>query len=301
MSAAAGDGEVWLLVNPTAGRGRGAAYAQAAVTALRASGRRPRVLQGRTPEAALDLARSAVGEGVDRLVVVGGDGMVHLAAQALAASATALAVLPAGSGEDTARLLGIPRRDPVAAVRALLEAPVRVMDLGRDADGGWFVGVLASGFDSAVNDRANRMRWPTGRSRYNLALLAELGVFRPLHYRVVLDGEPHDLEAMLVAVGNGPSYGGGMRVCDTASVLDGLLDVLVLAPMRTAEFVRVFPQVYTGRHLRHPKVRVHRARTVTIDAVGVTAYADGERVGSLPRSLSVEPGALRVVAPRPLR
>jgi len=227
--------------------------------------------------------------------------MVHLAAQALAASATALAVLPAGSGEDTARLLGIPRRDPVAAVRALLEAPVRVMDLGRDADGGWFVGVLASGFDSAVNDRANRMRWPTGRSRYNLALLAELGVFRPLHYRVVLDGEPHDLEAMLVAVGNGPSYGGGMRVCDTASVLDGLLDVLVLAPMRTAEFVRVFPQVYTGRHLRHPKVRVHRARTVTIDAVGVTAYADGERVGSLPRSLSVEPGALRVVAPRPLR
>ena len=119
-------------------------------------------------------------------------------------------------------------------------------------NGRWFAGVLGSGFDSMVNERANRMTWPSGRSRYNLAILAELRTFRPVPYTLELDGETWQTEAMLVAVGNGSSYGGGMRVCPDARLDDGLLDVTVLGPISKLEFLRVFPTVYKGTHVAPP-------------------------------------------------
>ena len=123
-----------------------------------------------------------------------------------------------GTGNDFARALGLPVRDPAAAGRLVAEALKAVaasatLDLGR-AGGRWFGTVLASGFDSRVNDRGNRMRWPAGRFKYDLAMLAELAAFRPVPYRITLDdGAVLEIEATLVAVGNGPSYGGGMRIC----------------------------------------------------------------------------------------
>ena len=170
------------------------------------------------------------------------------------------------------------------------------VDLGR-ANGRWFAGVLGSGFDSMVNERANRMSWPSGRSRYNLAILAELRTFRPVPYELVLDGEPWATEAMLVAVGNGSSYGGGMRVCPDARLDDGLLDITVLGPISKPEFLRVFPTVYKGTHVRHPAVTVRRARRITLTSPGVTAYADGERVSVLPVTCDAVPDGMRVFAP----
>jgi len=145
-----------------------------------------------------------------------------------------------------------------------------------------------------VNERANRMSWPRGRSRYNLAILAELRTFRPIPFVLDFDGDTWHTEAMLVAVGNGPSYGGGMMVCPDARLDDGHLDVTVLGPMSKPEFIRVFPTVYKGTHVGHPAVTVRQARSVTLTAEGVTAYADGERVSVLPVTCAAVPGALTV-------
>ena len=288
--------EIALLVNPTSGRGRGARLCEPVAERLRQHGCDVDVVVGRDADEAFDQARNRVAKGVDALVAVGGDGLVNMALQVVAGTATPLGIVPAGTGNDVSRSLGLPLDDPVAAVDLLATAEPRAVDVGR-AVGRWFGGVLSSGFDSMVNERANRMTWPPGRSRYNLAIAAELRTFRPIPYVLELDGERWETEAMLVAVGNGSSYGGGMRVCPGAVMDDGLFDVTVLGPISKVEFVRVFPQVYSGRHVDHPAVTVRRAQRVSLAAPGVTAYADGERVALLPVTCDVVPGALQVLAP----
>jgi diacylglycerol kinase (ATP) len=284
-----------LLVNPVSGKGRGARLLAPVGERLRSAGVDVDVIVGRDADEAFDLVRTVVASdpGVDGVVAVGGDGLVNLAVQVVAGTGVPLGIIPAGSGNDIARALGIPRGDPVAAADLVLAGTTRAVDLGR-ADGRWFAGVLGSGFDSMVNERANRMSWPTGRSRYNLAILAELRVFRPVPFVLELDGERWETEAMLVAVGNGSSYGGGMRVCPDARLDDGLLDVTVLGPISKPEFLRVFPSVYKGTHVHHRAVTVRRARTVVLSSPGVTAYADGERVAALPVRCDAVPAALQV-------
>ncbi|MFF4253178.1 diacylglycerol kinase [Streptomyces sp. NPDC001663] len=293
--------EITLFVNPTAGRGRGAHAAQPAASALRAAGFAVRTVSGENAEEAFTRARAAVADGTGALVAVGGDGMLNLALQAVAGTATPLGLVAVGTGNDFARALGLPLRDPAAAGRvladALKEGRLRDIDLGQ-ADGHWFGAVLASGFDSRVNDRGNRMRWPKGRLRYDLAMLAELAAFRPFPYRITLDdGDVQEVEATLVAVGNGPSYGGGMRICPGADLTDGLFDVTVVGDCGRATLLKVFPSVYRGTHVEHPKVTVFRAAKVELAAEGITGYADGERLGPLPLTARCVPGALRVVGP----
>jgi diacylglycerol kinase (ATP) len=283
-------------VNPTSGKGKGARVAAAALPRLRAAGLDVTELRGTDSDHATELARAAVADGTDALVVIGGDGSVHLGLQAVAGTTTPLGILPAGTGNDAARVLCIPLDDPVAAAGIVAAGHVRAVDVAR-AGTRWFVGVLAAGFDARVNERANRMRRPRGRMRYNVAMVAELGVFRPIPYHLELDGEVWSADAMLVAVGNGPSYGGGMLVLDGAVIDDGLLDVLVLRKISRPELLRVFPKVYTGAHLEHPAVEVRRARRVTLAAPNIVAYADGERVAPLPLTVEVVPGGLRVLAP----
>jgi diacylglycerol kinase (ATP) len=289
--------KIALLVNPTSGRGRGARLAGPAAARLRAAGLTVRELVGADAAEAMELARRAVADGVDGVVVVGGDGMVNLALQAVAGTAVPLGLVPAGTGNDVARLLGLPRGDPVAAVDVVVAGRVRAIDAGRSG-GRWFATVLASGFDSRVNDRANRMTWPAGRMRYNAAILAELRVLAPLRYTVEADGQRLETDAMLVAVGNGPSYGGGMRVCPDARADDGLLDVTIVGPVSAGTFLRLFPKVYRGTHVLDARITTLRARTVSLAAAGVTAYADGERVGALPVTCEAVPGAVHVFAPR---
>ena len=230
----------------------------------------------------------------DALIVVGGDGMVHLACQALAGSELPLGVIPAGTGNDTARSVGIDRKDPRKAANAVIRGHVRVVDLA-DVAGTRVATVVATGFDAKVNERANQMTWPSGQMRYNLATLAELRTFRPLSYQLELDGEHHRLEAMLVAVGNGPSFGGGLRITEGALLDDGLLDVVIIKPMSKAGLVRTYPKLFKGTHVTVPQYEHHRVRSVTIAAPGVVAYADGERFGALPVTVDCVPGALNVL------
>ena len=285
-----------LLTNPTSGKGRGRRTAAIALPRLTEAGFDVREMVGRDGDEALDLARKAVADEVESLVVVGGDGMVHLAAQALAGTATNLGIIPSGTGNDVARYVGIPRTDPQLAADVVVGSRVRTIDLARAA-GTYFVTVLASGFDSKVNERANAMAWPRGQMRYNLATLAELRVFEPLPYVLELDGEVRTLEAMLVAVGNGESFGGGLRITHGASLDDGRLDVVIIKPMSKAKLVRTYPKLFSGRHVGIPEYERHLVRSVTVAAPGISAYADGERIGALPLTVEVVPQALRVLVP----
>ncbi len=287
-----------VLVNPTSGKGRGAKLLDPVADLLRRAGAVVDVVQGRDADEAFDRLRDRVASGVDGVVAVGGDGLVNLALQVVGGTGVPLGIVPAGTGNDIARSLGLAIDDPLAAAGLVARGHTRTVDLGR-ANGRWFAGVLGSGFDSMVNERANRMTWPRGRSRYNLAILAELRTFRPVPFVLDFEGETWHTEAMLVAVGNGSSYGGGMRVCPGARLDDGLLDVTVLGPISKPEFIRVFPTVYKGTHVNHPAVRVRRARNVTLRADRVIAYADGERVSVLPLTCDSVPGALTVYAPGP--
>jgi diacylglycerol kinase (ATP) len=287
--------EIALLTNPTAGRGRGARHRDAALARLRESGFVVRNLQGRDADEAADLARACVADGVDALVVCGGDGLVHLGVQAVAGTGTPLGLIPSGTGNDVARYLGLPRTDPVAAADRIIASRLRTIDLARSGER-WFVTVLAAGFDAIVNERANAMTWPRGQMRYNLATLAELRTFRPIPYVLELDGETMEHEAMLVAVGNGPSFGGGLRITEGALLDDGLLDVVVITRMSKPKLVRSYPRLFTGRIDGVAEYVHRRVRTATIAAPGIVSYADGERFGPLPLTVECVPGALDVIA-----
>jgi diacylglycerol kinase (ATP) len=288
--------EIALLVNPTAGRGRGARAGREVAGRLHDAGHAVRQLIGRDVSESQDMAREAVAQGTDALVVVGGDGMVHLGLQAVGGTEVPFGVVPAGSGNDFARAIGVPLRDTAAAASIVVAGAERRIDLGRMGDQ-WFAGVVAAGFDARVNDRANRMRWPRGRMRYNAAMLVELGVFHPVPYLLDLDGDAWETSAMLVTIGNIPSYGGGMRVTPGAILDDGLLDIMIVKPLSKARFLTVFPRVYTGSHVDLPFVEIRRAKQARIDAPGITAYADGERLGPLPQTFEAVPAALRVLVP----
>ncbi|WP_415948737.1 diacylglycerol kinase [Streptomyces sp. KLOTTS4A1] len=291
--------EITLFVNPTAGRGRGAHAAQPAARAFRDSGFLVRTVVGENADDALRRAKEAVHGGTGALVAVGGDGMINLALQAVAGTGVPLGIVAVGTGNDFARSLGLPVREPEAAAllaaRALKGATERAVDLGR-IGGRYFGTVLASGFDSRVNDRGNRMRWPSGRFKYDLAMVAELASFKPFPFRIRLDDGPvQQVDATLIAVGNGSSYGGGMRICPAAALDDGVFDITVVGDCSRATLLRVFPRVYRGTHVDHPKVTVHRAAKIGIEAAGITGYADGEPLGPLPLTAECVPGAVRVL------
>ena len=304
---------VALLVNPAAGRGAAARAAGPVRRALDTAGLTVVPVVGDSAEesraalrglvAADGPAPAAAATGVDAVVAVGGDGTASLAVDATAGTGVPLGLVPAGTGDDLAAALGLAPGDPGAAATALaaalLEGRHRAVDAVRVTGGGvgvrWYGNVLGAGFDSAVTERANRLSWPRNRLRYDLAVLAELRVFRPAAFRLELDGDAWETEAMLVAVGNGHRYGAGMRICPDARPDDGLLDVTVVLPVSTARFVGVFPRVYRGTHTDHPAVVTRRARTVALAAAGQVAYADGERLGPLPVTAECVPGALRVL------
>lgn len=289
------------MVNPESGKGRGGSAAPRLATALRARGIQTAMLIGTDAEHGLALARQAVADGVDALVAAGGDGTVNLALQAVAGTTTPLAIAALGTGNDNAMLLGLPIKDPNASAEVIANGTVRSIDVASvtaaDGTGRWFLGVLSSGFDSLVTERANQMKWPKGEARYLVAVLGELRTFKPVRFSVDVDGQQFSDEGMLAAIGNGVSYGGGMNVCAGAKVDDGLLTMTWLHRVSTLDFLRTFPKVFKGTHLLHPEVTQHHGKRIRLDAPGQLAYADGERIGELPIDVEVHPGALRVLVP----
>lgn len=289
-----------ILINPTSGKGRSAKAAPLAVQRLRNRGLQVEVLEAGSAEGSLYLARQAVANGVDALIACGGDGTVHLALQAVAGTDIPLGIIPVGTGDDIARALELPLKDVAAAADVIADGRIRHVDYGRvqtsDGQQRAFLAVMSAGFDSEVTERANTMTWPTGTSRYLLATMAELRVFKPVEFRISIDGQTLVSEGMMLAVGNGSSYGGAMLVCPNASPDDGQLDLTFLGRMSKLNFLRTFPKVFKGTHIHHPSVRTLRGQNLHIEAPGQTAYADGERVGPLPVDVSVVPRGLQVFA-----
>jgi diacylglycerol kinase (ATP) len=296
------DGVTWLVVNATAGGGRAAARASTAARVMTDAGLRVRLVQPTSAATTSAVTRQAIEEGARAVVACGGDGTVHAVIQGLADTSVPLAILPSGSGDDVAGSLGFMDGTSQAMATGLTDTirrgTSRLVDLGevQAADGTTevFLAVLSTGFDSSVNERANGLA-RLGGQRYNVAMVRELASFRALPYRVVVDGVTHEGPGMLVSVGNGPRFGGGMLVCPDALLDDELLDITWLGEISIPRFLGVFPRVYKGTHVNHPAVQTMRGQVMEIDAPGQVAYADGERVGPLPVTVRVRPAALRVL------
>ncbi|MGF1648295.1 MAG: diacylglycerol/lipid kinase family protein [Kineosporiaceae bacterium] len=333
-----GDGShVVVLVSPTAGRGRGETTGGDVVAGLRAAGHRVTVVDRPDPASATGATRTLLDlrshDRPEALVVVGGDGSLHVAINVLlgtngrtgadgvadpAAVPVALGVVPCGTGNDFAAGLGLPH-DPRAAVAAIdrcLREGVRwavdAVHVSADPQGSaeppwdgerWYAGVLSAGFDAVVSERANAMAWAQGSARYALAVARELPPYRARRYALDLDGATWEVDALLVSVANAPSYGGGMRIAPSAEVADGELEVVVIRPLSKVRFLGLFPRVYRGTHVDLPYVEVRRAKRIRVsivdDRAPLVAYADGERLAPLPLTCEVRPAAVSLLAVPP--
>ena len=309
-----------VAVNPRASFGRARHAGKEAAAHFRAAGADVLLLCEDSYAGLAQAVDRALESGVDALVMVGGDGMVHLGLNALAGNGTGegagddagddaryggripLGIIPTGTGNDMARALGLPRHNLPAACEQVLESLAdggRMIDAGKITAGGtsrWFAGVVSAGFDAAVNERANAWRWPRGKIRYQLAMLRELASFRAISYTVTADGERWQQGAMLISVANGQSIGGGMRIAPEAVLDDGLLDLFIVSRVSRTGLLAVFPKVFSGRHVDHPAVQLRRVRRVELAASNIVAYADGERIGSLPLTIEVVPRAVCFLA-----
>ncbi|MBB4905685.1 diacylglycerol/lipid kinase family protein [Actinophytocola algeriensis] len=289
-----------MVVHPASGLGRAGRIAGTVADRLRTAVDDLVTVEANTVEDSRRLMHKARDAGLDLVVVVGGDGSAHQGVQFCADTGVALAVVPAGTGNDLARTLaGVPE-DPLKAtdhlVRAIKDGEQTTIDLGRVDGGPWFAGVLCAGFDSAVNERANRMRWPSGPRRYDLAILAELAKLRAGRLTVEADGDRTELDATQIAIGNIPFYGGGIPICPDADPADGLFDVTLVRAASRFDLVKMLPGLRTGKHVHHPMVTTSRTTKIRIgEANGWVAYADGERIGPLPVEVTCVPNALKVV------
>jgi diacylglycerol kinase (ATP) len=290
--------QVLLLGNPKSGRGKSALYMELFQRGFAAHGVATILVSGVSANENSRALHSSLSQNIDAVVVIGGDGSVHLAIQELALSEIPLYVFPCGTGNDFARTGGSLDLDVNRAVTRILETKPTEIDLGRthsQTGSQWFGQVLSTGFDSLVNERANKFRFIKGQIKYTIATLLELPLFRPYEYQVITPACTRNIPAMLIAVANGASYGGGMQICPTADRTDGLFDVMVLHPVSKFELLRVFPKVFQGKHVNHPAVEFIRLAKLTLESDAL-AYADGERIGTLPINIEIVPRALKVWA-----
>ena len=281
-----------LVINPTSGSGKGASIGSQVAAFLTAREIEFEVISGSSASALINNLSTFIDNcsECNGVIAVGGDGLAHIVLQKTTPAQIPLAVIPAGTGNDFVRTLGWSLENIDPYLEVIVSTPPKSIDLGL-VDGQWFGAVLSTGFDSIVNEKANTMSWPKGPMKYNAAIAIELPRFKARHYEITLDDRIISTEAMLIAVANGRSYGGGMLVCPDADISDSLFDVMVLHPVSKIEFLKVFPRVFKGTHITHPAVEIVRSANVKITAEAV-AYADGERIGPLPISAQCIPKAM---------
>jgi len=282
---------MWAIaINPAAGRGRGIAVGKEVVQYFAERKLPYQVFSGPNSQSLRsDLDSFLSTEKVQGVIAVGGDGLAHLILQLVVPKNIPFAVIPAGTGNDVVRTLGWSLTDIDSHLQRVTTTPPQSIDLG-NVDSEWFAAILSTGFDSVVNERANKLLRPKGPQRYNVAIALELPRFSPIDYEITTDTSTFSTKAMLIAIGNGRSYGGGMLVCPQANMNDGLFDVMILEPVSKIEFLKVFPKVYSGSHLTHPRVKTLRTKKIAIHAAAI-AYADGERIGAAPISAECVFGA----------
>jgi diacylglycerol kinase (ATP) len=294
---------VAVVVNPSSGRGRARRLLPQVRGELARLDVDAEILISEGPDHPPKLAAEAAASGAEMVVALGGDGMAGMVARGLVGTETALALIPTGTGNDFAVNLGYSRKKPLEAVRVLTDPRFRQIDVGRvrcATKEETFINVAGVGFDSVVNDVANRMRTRIeGTAKYVAAVLKVIPRFEPSRFELSIDGERRVLHSMMVTVGNGVSYGGGMKICPDASLDDGMLDVTVIGAMSMPQFLWNFPKVFRGTHIRHPKVSATRGSRIEVSSDReFEVWADGEHVGPLPATLEIVPQALRLVVPK---
>jgi len=275
---------MWLVaINPSSGHGKGSTFGKRVTDYLSSKEVSYRVFSAQSASQLRNEIESSLdSQRYQGIISVGGDGLAHLILQLAVPRSIPFAIIPAGTGNDIVRTLGWSLTDIDGYLDQVISTKARPIDLG-NVDSEWFAAILSTGFDSVVNERANSLKWPKGPQRYNAAIALELPKFQPIQYEITMDSSTLTTEAMLIAVGNGRSYGGGMLVCPQAQLNDGLFDVMILEPVTKVEFLKVFPKVFSGSHISHPAVKTFRTQKVSIVADAV-AYADGERIGLAPVS-----------------
>lgn len=297
------------VVNPVAGRGRARSRLPHLVDALAAAGLDVAIHLSADADDLVTIARRAFDDGRG-VVACGGDGTVTALAGVATDHDGVLGIVAVGSGNDFARQLEIPRDDVDAAIAVLETGHVVEADLGRvhTADGRsqYFTTVANTGFDAVANEWANGVTWTSGTPLYVMAAMRTLATYQPRRFRITVDDEVVETAAWLVAVGNTRTYASGMMITPAASVHDGRLDVCVVGPVGRAEFLRTFPSVFRGEHVRHPMVQTWSAERVTIESAEgrddgggapVDMWASGEYAGPLPARLEPAAGALAVMVP----
>jgi diacylglycerol kinase (ATP) len=287
---------MWLVVcNASAGKGKGSILAGDFIKLLSNSGLENKLIDCDTfAETKMLLEKEIQTNRYNYLIAVGGDGLVNLCLQLVAEKPICLGVIPAGTGNDFARATGFNGKsvDEIFSIVSRSK-PVKI-DLGKAVsadESKWFVQVLSTGFDAIVNSLANKMTWPRGKSKYTIATILILSRFKSIPYMVEIDGRIFEQNAMLLAVANGESYGGGMRICPGASHSDGIFDVLIVRPVTKIVLLTIFPKVFKGNHIPHPKIDVYKGKYIKISSPTV-AYADGEFVSQLPLEVTNVPNAL---------
>lgn len=281
-------------------RGAAAELGAAAVDRLRSAGHEVIEVVSDSVDAAREACLPRLADGLDVLVVAGGDGAASLGADLCAGTPTALAVLPAGTGNDAARSLGIPRGR--AALDLLLTDPRRTIDsLVVEELDRHVLGSTPAALDARISARANR--WPRhlGSPTYTVSALVEIALLRrqpPLRYTLTVDGRTEELDALVVVPANLPYFGGGLPIAPDADPTDGLLDLVVISPVTPSQAVGLLRAVRGGRHTAHSAVSITRAREVRIEGpADIVAQADGDELAPLPLTVRVDPSSLQVVAP----
>lgn len=277
---------MWLLVvNESAGKGKALYLANQFSKLLVNSNQEFTLIHETSYEKTIEKLKSSLStNSYKKVIAIGGDGLVNLCLQYLARSGITLGVIPAGTGNDFARAVGVNGLSVNKIFDLYTKSDPAEIDLGlvkSQSSERWFVQVLSTGFDAEVNSRANKIRWPKGKSKYTIATVRTLAKFRPITYEIEMDGHKLSQSAMLFTIANGETYGGGMRICPGASNSDGFFELLLVKPVSRFVLLTIFPKVFKGNHIPHQKIDTYRAKVVKISA-STSSYADGEYVANLP-------------------
>lgn len=277
---------MWLLVvNESAGKGKALYLANQFSKLLVNSNQEFTLIHETSYEKTIEKLKSSLStNSYKKVIAIGGDGLVNLCLQYLARSGITLGVIPAGTGNDFARAVGVNGLSVNKIFDLYTKSDPAEIDLGlvkSQSSERWFVQVLSTGFDAEVNSRANKIRWPKGKSKYTIATVRTLAKFRPITYEIEMDGHKLSQSAMLFTIANGETYGGGMRICPGASNSDGFFELLLVKPVSRFVLLTIFPKVFKGNHIPHQKIDTYQAKEVKISA-STSSYADGEYVANLP-------------------
>lgn len=290
-------GRIVLIGNPASGRGTGAGVLQDTAERLRARGLKPELLATSRPGQAVELARAVAGTRPLLVIAVGGDGTLRDVAEGLLGAEVPLALVPAGTGNDLARTLGIPS-DPAAALQVALQGE----EQGLDAwtwNGTLYVNIAGIGLDAAVAEAVNhRFRRLRGAAAYVAGFLNVFPHYPPFELTLTWEGGGWSGRVWLAAFANGRCYGGGMQIAPGADPADGLLDVVVIEAIPRLALLQQFPKLFTGEHIRHPAVHIFRAPGVRVECARHTATIDGELLGESPAVVVRSPHRVSIRVPR---